>query len=271
MATLKQRIQDLTDVLTTKLNTLFTTKEDKSNKKTNLTSTDANHYPNVPAVKTGIDAGVAVAKAYTDTKVGAIVPSIPLTEKGANNGVAELDANGKVPSAQLPSYVDDVVDLVAFVTANPTSGMVAGQKRYNSVTKKIFTSTSATVGTSSDPEEDKIYINISDSQVYRWSGSAMAQLAGGLVLGTTSTTAARGDQGATAFSHVSRADNPHNVTKAQVGLGSADNTPDTAKPVSTLQAAAIKVVQDDLNDYRTNDVGTNFPDYAAQLTTGLNF
>jgi len=39
--------------------------------------------------------------------------------------------------------------------------------------------------------------------------------------------------------HVARIDNPHQVTKAQVGLGNADNTSDVNKPVSTLQAAAI--------------------------------
>lgn len=33
--------------------------------------------------------------------------------------------------------------------------------------------------------------------------------------------------------------NPHSVTKAQVGLGSVDNTSDAAKPVSTAQATAI--------------------------------
>jgi hypothetical protein len=39
--------------------------------------------------------------------------------------------------------------------------------------------------------------------------------------------------------HIARTDNPHGVTKAQVGLGSVDNTADSAKPVSTAQAAAI--------------------------------
>lgn len=39
--------------------------------------------------------------------------------------------------------------------------------------------------------------------------------------------------------HATSTSNPHNVTKAQVGLGSVDNTSDTAKPVSTAQAAAI--------------------------------
>lgn len=41
--------------------------------------------------------------------------------KGAANGVAELDANGKVPSSQLPSYVDDVLEFAG--KANfPASG-----------------------------------------------------------------------------------------------------------------------------------------------------
>ena len=39
--------------------------------------------------------------------------------------------------------------------------------------------------------------------------------------------------------HIADADNPHKVTKAQVGLGSVDNTSDVDKPVSTAQAAAI--------------------------------
>lgn len=44
--------------------------------------------------------------------------------------------------------------------------------------------------------------------------------------------------------HASRTDNPHAVTKDQVGLGSVDNTADADKPVSTAQAAAIKAVSD---------------------------
>lgn len=40
--------------------------------------------------------------------------------------------------------------------------------------------------------------------------------------------------------------------------------------VTGLQAA-LTAIQNDLNDYRTNQVGVDFPDYAAQLTTGLNF
>ena len=40
-------------------------------------------------------------------------------------------------------------------------------------------------------------------------------------------------------SHTSRTDNPHSVTKAQVGLGSVDNTSDVNKPVSTATQTAL--------------------------------
>lgn len=43
-------------------------------------------------------------------------------------------------------------------------------------------------------------------------------------------------------SHVASTANPHNTTKAQVGLGNVDNTSDATKPVSTAQAAAIAAV-----------------------------
>lgn len=39
--------------------------------------------------------------------------------------------------------------------------------------------------------------------------------------------------------HTSRTDNPHGVTKGQVGLGNADNTSDANKPVSTAQQTAL--------------------------------
>ncbi len=44
---------------------------------------------------------------------------------------------------------------------------------------------------------------------------------------------------ATITAHTSRTDNPHTVTKAQVGLGSAENTVDSAKPVSTATQTAL--------------------------------
>lgn len=47
------------------------------------------------------------------------------------------------------------------------------------------------------------------------------------------------DAQATANAHIARKDNPHGLTKSQIGLGNVDNTSDMDKPVSTAQAAAI--------------------------------
>ena len=46
---------------------------------------------------------------------------IPATEKGANSGVATLGADGKVPASQLPSFVDDVIEVANFA-ALPATG-----------------------------------------------------------------------------------------------------------------------------------------------------
>jgi hypothetical protein len=47
-------------------------------------------------------------------------------------------------------------------------------------------------------------------------------------------------------SHIANKNNPHEVTKAQVGLGNVDNTSDSAKPVSAAQQAALDLKQDKL-------------------------
>lgn len=89
-----------------------------------------------------------------------------LNEKiGAPNGVASLDANGRVPSTQLPSYVDDVLEY-ASVNNFPATG-----------------------------ENGKIYIALDTNKIYRWSGSAYVEISESLALGETSSTAYAGDKG----------------------------------------------------------------------------
>ena len=91
--------------------------------------------------------------------------------KGENNGVAELDSNGKVPSSQLPSFVDDVLEYKSS-SAFPETG-----------------------------ESGKIYIAQDTNKTYRWSGSAYVEISQSLALGETSSTAYRGDRGKTAYDH----------------------------------------------------------------------
>jgi len=58
-------------------------------------------------------------------------------------------------------------------------------------------------------------------------------------IGETSTTAYRGDRGKVAYDHVSATNNPHAVTKTQLGLGNADNTSDADKPISAATQTAL--------------------------------
>lgn len=124
--------------------------------------------------------------------------------KGAANGVASLDSGGKIPASQLPAGYDNVDMLQSFVTTNPSSNMRIGQKFYNTKTRKIFTATSATTGVETAVEGgDKIYINITENKSYRWSGATMVAVGdgSGVALGTTSSTAFRGDYGNTLYTN----------------------------------------------------------------------
>lgn len=115
-------------------------------------------------------------------------------------GVVLLDDNTLIPSKFLPSYVDDVIDLLGgIVESTPTSGMTAGYKYYVTSTKKIFTASSATSGTTSDPISDVIYVvpdDINGTIMYRWSGTTLVEIVnGGIVIGTTTGTAFDGARG----------------------------------------------------------------------------
>lgn len=122
-----------------------------------------------------------------------------LYNANSSGGVVLLDDNTLIPSKFLPSYVDDVIDLLGgIVESTPTSGMTAGYKYYVTSTKKIFTASSATSGITSDPISDVIYIvpNINGAIMYRWSGTTLVEIVnGGIVIGTTTGTAFDGARG----------------------------------------------------------------------------
>ena len=87
--------------------------------------------------------------------------------------------NGKLDPSYLPSYVDDIIDLKTIAGTAPTSCAV-GDMYFNSTSGnlKIYTATAAnTWGTTgATPEAGKIYVNLADSKIYRWSGSAMVEI-----------------------------------------------------------------------------------------------
>lgn len=150
--------------------------------------------------------------------------------KGANNGLAELGADGKVPSSQLPSYVDDVLE-------------------YD--TKSSFPATG---------ETGKIYVATDTNLTYRWSGTAYVEISASLALGETSSTAYRGDRGKVAYDHSQvTSGNPHNVTKSDVGLGNVGNF----KAVST-------VANQGLSDTEKSNARTNIGAGTSNLTLGTS-
>lgn len=123
-----------------------------------------------------------------------------LYNANSSGGVVLLDDETLIPSRFLPSYVDDVIDLLGgIVESTPTSGMTAGYKYYVTSTKKIFTASSATSGITSDPISDIIYVvpdDINGAIMYRWSGTTLVEIVnGGIVIGTTTGTAFDGARG----------------------------------------------------------------------------
>jgi hypothetical protein len=183
---------------------------------------------------------------------------------GANNGIAGLDSGGKVPAAQLPSFVDDVIEAANF-TALPGTGEVG-----------------------------KIYVTLDNNKTFRWSGSAYVEISaspgstdavtegvtnlyfttarvletllsglslatGGVIAATDSILIAFGkiqkqitDNLATLSAHIANTSNPHATTKTQVGLSNVPNTDATqrsnhlgtqlASTISDFASAALSTV-----------------------------
>jgi hypothetical protein len=106
---------------------------------------------------TGITSSdVTTALGYTPENVA---------NKGVNNGYASLGGDGKVPSSQLPSYVDDVIEVSSFGTL-PATG-----------------------------ETGKIYITLDTNKIYRWSGSVYVEVSSSAAVwgGITGTLSAQTD------------------------------------------------------------------------------
>lgn len=96
------------------------------------------------------------------------IPNIP------DSKIAGMDATkliGTISQSNLPSYVDDVVEVENY-DALPETG-----------------------------EAGKIYVDLQTNKVYRWGGSAYAEISASIALGETSATAFRGDYGKAAYDH----------------------------------------------------------------------
>lgn len=115
----------------------------------------------------------ALADKATTASVSTVSDNLSsfIAQKGAASGIAPLNSSSKIDSAYLPSYVDDVLEFTA---------------------KSNFPS----IG-----ETGKIYVDTSTNLTWRWGGSAYVEISPSIALGTTSSTAFRGDYGNAAYAH----------------------------------------------------------------------
>ena len=122
---------------------------------TNRTNADTALQSAIDAEESARIADVEGLQSAIDSEESARIAAdallIPLSQKGAANGVATLDSNGLVPAAQLPSYVDDVLEF-ADLASFPAEG-----------------------------EAGKIYVALDDNKTYRWSGSTYIYITSGAV------------------------------------------------------------------------------------------
>ena len=133
-------------------------------------------------------------------------PSYTIGEVSGNLAASRI--SGTISAANLPSYVDDVLEY-ASLSKFPTTG-----------------------------ESGKIYTALDTNKIYRWSGSAYVVISETIALGTTHSSAGYGDESRAAYNHSTKTSgNPHHVTKTDVGLGNVDNTADSAKSVKYATSA----------------------------------
>lgn len=149
-----------------------------------------------------------------------------IATKAQANGLASLDENGKVPANQLPSYVDDVIDVYATYDKSPTGEL-----------SNIALFADAAHNTPIVGEAGKIYQNVTDGEPgyqFRWSGTTWVPIvSGGVVIGEITGTAYDGAKGKTTTDNLNtlKAFNPIRLTnivtdtsKAKIQYEKADST-----------------------------------------------
>lgn len=173
--------------------------------------------------------------------------------KGQANGLASLGSDGKVPAAQLPSYVDDVIDVYATYDVSPTN-QISNIKLYSD----------AAHANPVTGEAGKSYNDITEGHPgyqFRWSGTTWVPItSGGLIIGEISGTAYDGAKGKTTADELQGLKNFNPIrlisivtdaSKASINYERADGTgiqglqiPTASSAKAGVMAAADKVKLD---------------------------
>lgn len=115
------------------------------------------------------DSYVRTHNDLTNALLALINSALQPEDKGVANGIASLDNAGKVPSSQLPSYVDDVIE----------------GYYYNGAFYEDSSHTTAIT-----PATGKIYVDLTSEKAYRWSGTVYVEISQGTVITTNTGTIA---------------------------------------------------------------------------------
>ena len=176
------------------------------------------------ATKATTLAGYGITDAYTKTESdGKYATKTESDGKYQPVGsYATLDSSGHVPSSQLPSYVDDVIE-----------GYYSNGKFYSDSAK-----TKEIAG-----EGGKIYTDLTTNKTYRWGGTAWVEISKSLAIGETAGTAYDGAKGAKNASDIS-------LLKTDVSTLKTDNT-QNKKDITNLKAN-VKEIQSQANSNSTN-------------------
>lgn len=180
------------------------------------------------------------------------VSAIPASEKGIAGGVAELDANGKILTSMLPGSVDEYIE-----------GWLSSGSFYKEETH-------TTVIT---PKTDAIYLDLHTMKTYRWSGSVYGVISETLAIGTTPSTAGRGDWTKIAYDH-SLVDHAPSNAERNVIVGIQKNGVDLAVNSSTRKVnitvpTKLSELTNDKNfvDNTHTHTKANITDFNKQLTS----
>lgn len=137
-------------------------------------SVHTHEIANVNGLQTALDGKAASVHEHSADNItsGTLsIDRIPNISDAKIDGMSATKLVGTVPQANLPSYVDDVVEHENFEAFPPTG------------------------------ESGKIYVDTTTNKTYRWSGSAYVEISASLALGETESTAFRGDYGKVAYQH----------------------------------------------------------------------
>ena len=176
--------------------------------------------------------------------------ALQVTESGITQ-VAELEINGLNTSNEIARVESQAA---ANLSAHNTSKLPAGDSKHIQEGERAFWNDKQHLSGNIKIDDDGSEFVLTDKsgnvafQVVSTGTTQIADLEINGVNTTNEIARVEGAASANLYAHTSRTDNPHHVTKAQVGLSNADNTSDADKPISTAQAVKNEALDKRIDD-----------------------